>query len=190
MIQSAGIPLSRSCSKNDHPNPFELMSPDSDILSSLPLSAVLRDPLLLLHFRRFAESLFDAEPLHFLLDCQTFFKQLQTQTLNLSQLLESLDYITDEYVKAGARQQVNLSSHLRDITLASVQTMRFTEVAMTRDRFKPVSSEMKAQSRFCLHGAVLESVSAGTVEQLSEISAIHQIDESSSEARQLVRWIL
>jgi hypothetical protein len=112
--------------------------------------------VLLLHFRRHAESSFDAEPVHFLLQCQSLYRQLRGATLNLTQVLSGLEAICDEFIAEGAPQQVNISSAMRDSTLAAVQDMRLTAVAQARNRLKPASAEFKSQARQCLQAAVSE----------------------------------
>jgi len=128
----------------------------SDTIGNVSLVHVLSDSLLLLHFRRFAEERFDGEALHFLLSVQQFFKRLRDSTLNLTQLLEELDRIVVEFIVAGAKQQVNVSSSLRDSTLAAVDALRMHAVTLARERLKPASAELKGQARQCLQAAVSE----------------------------------
>jgi hypothetical protein len=109
-----------------------------------------------LHFRRFAEERFDGEALHFLLSVQQFFKRLRDSTLNLTQLLEELDRIVIEFIAADAKEQVNLSSSLRDSTLEAVDALRMHAVTLARERLKPASAELKGQARQCLQPAVSE----------------------------------
>lgn len=131
-------------------------SNDSDNFSVLPLAAILRDPVLLLHFRRFATSHFDAEPLHFLLNCQRFYKRMNASTLNLNQLIDELTNIADQFIVPGAPEQVNISSQLRGEVLEKIQSLRFVAIRDAKARLKPAAADMKSQARECLHAAVME----------------------------------
>jgi len=161
------------------------MHASEDGSSALSLAAVLHDPVLLLHFRRFAEARFDGEALYFLCACQAFFRQLRRDTWNLSQLLEALQAICDEYVSAGAKQEVNLSQSLRVNTLAAVQNLRLLAVSSARERLKPASAELKATACACLQGAVKE------VYQLVHFNSYSRFLASASvltRAQRLVSW--
>jgi hypothetical protein len=127
-----------------------------DSIGSMSLATVLSDPLLLLHFRRFAELRYDGEALHFLLSVQRFFKSLRDTTMNLAQLLDALEELTGEFVVAGSKSQVNLSQAMRDATLTQVADLRMHAVTLARERLKPASPELKAQARQCLQSAVQE----------------------------------
>lgn len=157
---------------------------DGDQTSIMPLTSIMREPLLLLHFRRYAGQHFDAEAVHFLLTAQIFYKRMQSSTLNLNQLIEELDAICEKYIQQGAAEQVNISSALRSEALEQVQALRFVAISNAKARLKPASVEMKAQSRECLQKVVME------VYSLVQLNSYPRFLNSSALSRlhRLMEW--
>jgi hypothetical protein len=145
------------------------------------LANIFSDPLIVIHFQRFAESAFDAEAVHFLLACQEYFGLLKSSTVTVAQLVCGAQQIFDEYIVDGASQQVNIGSTLRMESLAALTELRLTTSAQ---KLKPATSDLKAKARACFHSALKE------VYSLVQVNSYARFLKSAAAARceNLIRW--
>ena len=157
---------------------------EEDGPASRSLAALLSEPLYVLHLRRFAERSFDAEAIHFLLAAQTFLQHIKSPTFTLAQLMLELGQLCKDYIEEGAPQQVNVSSRMRQEAMAGIDGIRMAAVALAGSRLKPASTDIKAQTRSCLHALIQE------VYQLVQLNSYPRFLLSSnvSRAQHLQSW--